>query len=154
MYEGSWQGDRTWSKPAETAHRIYEDATWRYRQHIPLKQCQKTTQSGWTDERNAKGSCIHWQQLWMCENYKSFPLLIHSKFGFKLTDLHCVRAPMVPIHLSVIDRPFVPHNLIPAQWSPVPCWSSRWPPDLPFNVPWVQDKGTQICIFFFSQKSQ
>jgi len=29
-------------------------------------------------------------------------------------------SPTVPMHLGLIDRPFVPHNLISAQESPVP----------------------------------
>jgi hypothetical protein len=35
-------------------------------------------------------------------------------------DLKWVRAPTVPMHLGLIVRPFVPHNLILAQESPVP----------------------------------
>jgi len=58
----------------------------------------------------------------------------------------------VPMHLGLINGPFVPHNLLSAQWSPVPCWSSRKPQDLTFNVLWVQEKGTQICILFFLSK--
>jgi len=27
VYGGSWQGDRTWPRPAGTAHQRYEDAT-------------------------------------------------------------------------------------------------------------------------------
>jgi hypothetical protein len=65
-----------------------------------------------------------------------------------------VRALTVPMHLGLISGPFVPHNLISAEGSPVPCYSSRWPPDLTFNALWVQEKGTQISIFFFSQNSQ
>jgi hypothetical protein len=65
-----------------------------------------------------------------------------------------VRVLTVPMPLGLIDGPFVPHNLLPAQWSPFPCQSSRWPPDLTFNVLWVQEKETQILIVFFSQKSQ
>jgi hypothetical protein len=58
------------------------------------------------------------------------------------------------MHLGSINWPFMPHNLIPAQCSPVPLSSSRWLPDLSFNVLWVQEKGTQIRIYFFSQKFQ
>jgi len=32
----------------------------------------------------------------------------------------CVRALTVPMHLGLIDEPFVPHNLISTQWSSVP----------------------------------
>jgi hypothetical protein len=32
--------------------------------------------------------------------------------GVGLIDLHWVRALMVPMHLGLIDRSFVPHNLI------------------------------------------
>jgi hypothetical protein len=37
-----------------------------------------------------------------------------------LIDLHWVQALTAPMHLSLIDRPFVPHNLITGQDSPVP----------------------------------
>ena len=63
-----------------------------------------------------------------------------------------VRALTVLMHLDPIKGPFVPRNLISTQWSPVPCWSSRWPPDLNFNVLWVQDKSTQISNLFFLPK--
>jgi hypothetical protein len=35
-------------------------------------------------------------------------------------DMQCVRALRVPMHISLIDRPFVPHNLTPDQERPVP----------------------------------
>jgi hypothetical protein len=35
-------------------------------------------------------------------------------------DLQWVPALTVPMHLGLIDRPFVPHNLISAQENPVP----------------------------------
>ena len=38
----------------------------------------------------------------------------------RLIDWHWVRALMVPMHPGLIDWPFVPHNLISAQDSPVP----------------------------------
>jgi len=31
-----------------------------------------------------------------------------------------VRALSVTMHLGLIDGPFVPHNMLSAQWSPVP----------------------------------
>jgi hypothetical protein len=37
-----------------------------------------------------------------------------------LNDLQWTRALTVPMHLGLVDRPFVPHNLILAQDSPVP----------------------------------
>ena len=37
-----------------------------------------------------------------------------------LIDLYWFRALMVPIHLDLIDGPFLPHNLISTQRSPVP----------------------------------
>jgi hypothetical protein len=35
-------------------------------------------------------------------------------------DLQWVRVPTVSMHLGLIDRPFVPHNLTSAQERPVP----------------------------------
>ena len=47
-----------------------------------------------------------------------------------------VRALTVPMHLGLINGSFVPHNLISAPGRPVPCYSSRWLPDLTFNDSW------------------
>jgi hypothetical protein len=45
-------------------------------------------------------------------------------------DLQWVQALMVPVDLGLVDRPFVPHNLIPAQESPGPSPKFQLPPDL------------------------
>jgi hypothetical protein len=55
--------------------------------------------------------------------------------------------------LDLINGPFVPLDVISSQESPVPLLKFQMAPQT-FNVLWVQEKGTQICIFFFSQKSQ
>jgi hypothetical protein len=47
--------------------------------------------------------------LWHLFNYKSKGLI----------DVYWVRALTVPIHVGLMDRPFVPHNLISAQERPV-----------------------------------
>jgi hypothetical protein len=45
---------------------------------------------------------------------------LDNQWGGSWIDLHWVWAPMVPMHPGLIDGPFVPHNLISAQESPVP----------------------------------
>jgi len=58
----------------------------------------------------------------------------------------------VQMHLGLIDRPFVPHNLISTQESPVPLQKFQMAPR--FNI-WMSSgskRGTQI-YFFFSLKS-
>jgi len=45
-----------------------------------------------------------------------------------LIDLHWVRAPMFLMYLGLIDGPFVPHNLISTQDSPVPLPNFQMPP--------------------------
>jgi hypothetical protein len=52
------------------------------------------------------------------------------------------------MYLDFINGPFLPHNLIPAQGSPVPCLSSRWQPDLNFNVLWVPEKEPRYTYSF------
>ena len=48
----------------------------------------------------------------------------------KLIDLHWVRAFAVPMNPGLTDCPFVPHNLISAQDSPVPLPKSQTAPRL------------------------
>jgi hypothetical protein len=57
-----------------------------------------------------------------------------------MTIIILVRALTVPMHLGLINGPFVPHNLISVPGSPVPCYSPRWFRHLTFNVLWVQEK--------------
>jgi hypothetical protein len=57
------------------------------------------------------------------------------------------------MHLGFIKEPLVPHNLISAQWSPVPYYRFRWTPDLSVNVLWDQEKERQVFILYFSQNS-
>ena len=49
-----------------------------------------------------------------------------------MIDLHWVQALTVPMHLGLIDRPFVPHILISAQESPVPLPKFQMAPRLNF----------------------
>jgi hypothetical protein len=58
-------------------------------------------------------------------------------------DLHLVQALTVPMHLGLIDGPFVPHNPISTQKSSVPVPK--------FQMSSGSKKGTQI-YFFFSLK--
>jgi hypothetical protein len=46
--------------------------------------------------------------------------LLRAEITRVLIDLQWVRAPTVPLHLCLIDGPFVPHNLISAHESHVP----------------------------------
>jgi len=56
------------------------------------------------------------------------------------------------MHLDCIDWPFVPHNLIAAQESPVPLPKFQMAPRLKILMPFGSKKGTQI-YFLFSLKS-
>jgi hypothetical protein len=58
---------------------------------------------------------------------------------------------MVPMHLGLIDGPFVPHNLISTQESPVPLLKFQFSPRLKnLNGLRVQERNPDIL---FSQKS-
>jgi hypothetical protein len=59
-----------------------------------------------------------------------------------------VRAVTVPMHGDLINGPFVPHNLISAQWSPVLAKLPDDPPDLTFNDLWVQEKEPRYAFSF------
>jgi hypothetical protein len=58
---------------------------------------------------------------------------------------------MVPMHLGLIDRPLVPHNLISTQESPAPLSNSQMAADNLFAF-WVQQRNPDIPSLF-SQKS-
>jgi len=60
---------------------------------------------------------------------------------------------MVPMHLGLIDRPFVPHNLITAQEIPVPLPKFQMAPTLNILMSCGSKKGTQIYYHFLSKKS-
>jgi len=47
---------------------------------------------------------------------------------------------MVPMHLGLIDKPFVPHNLISTQESPVPLLKFQMAPRLKCYWPQVPRK--------------
>ena len=66
-------------------------------------------------------------------------------------DLHWVSALTVPMHLGLIDGPFVPHNLISAQESPVPLTKFQMAPRLKISVSSTSKKGTQIYYPFLSK---
>jgi len=59
---------------------------------------------------------------------------------------------MVPMHLGLIDGPFVPLNLISTQKSPVPLLEFQMAPRLKILMSSGSKKGTQI-YFSFSLKS-
>jgi hypothetical protein len=67
-----------------------------------------------------------------------------------LIDLHWVRAFKVPMHLGLIDGPFVTHNLI-AQESPVPLPKFQMAPRLKILMSSRSKKGTQIYYPFLSR---
>ena len=58
--------------------------------------------------------------------------------------VYWVRALTVAMHLGLIDGPFVPHNLISAQKSPVPLPKFQMAPRLKTLKSSGSKKGTQI----------
>jgi hypothetical protein len=69
-------------------------------------------------------------------------------------DFQWVRAIKVTMPLGLIDRPFVPHNLISAQESPVPLPKFQMDPRLKILMSSGSKKGTQINFSFFLKKSR
>jgi len=55
------------------------------------------------------------------------------------------------MHLGLIDGPFVPHNLISTQESPVPLLKFQMAPRLKILMACGSKKGTQICFSFHSK---
>jgi hypothetical protein len=66
-------------------------------------------------------------------------------------DLQWVRAHKVPMHLGLIDRPFVPHNLLSAQESPVLSPKFQMAPRLKVLMSPGPKKETQIHCPFLSK---
>jgi hypothetical protein len=60
---------------------------------------------------------------------------------------------MVPMDLGLVDRPFVPHNLISAQENPVPLPKFQMAPRLKILMSSGSKKGTQIYYPFLSKSS-
>jgi len=60
---------------------------------------------------------------------------------------------MVPMHLGLIDEPFVPHNLISAPESPVPLLKFQMAPRLKIVIPSGSKKRAQIYFSFSLKKS-
>jgi hypothetical protein len=58
---------------------------------------------------------------------------------------------MIPMHLGLIDCPFVPHNLISTEESPVPLLKFQMAPRLKILMSFGSKKGTQIYFFFLSK---
>ena len=65
--------------------------------------------------------------------------------------MHWVRALTVPMHLDLIDWPFVPYNLISAQDSPVSLPKFQMTPRLKILIFSESKKGAQICYPFLSK---
>jgi hypothetical protein len=59
-------------------------------------------------------------------------------------DLHWVQALTVPMHLGLIDGPFVSHNLVSTQESPVPLPKFQMAPRFKTLMSSGSKKGTQI----------
>jgi len=55
------------------------------------------------------------------------------------------------MHLGLIDEPFVPHNLISTQESPVPLQKFQMAPSLKILMTSRSKKGTQIYFSFLSK---
>jgi hypothetical protein len=68
--------------------------------------------------------------------------------------LHWVRALTVPMHLGLIDSPFVPHNLIAAQESPVLLPKFQMASRLKILMSSGSKKGTPRYTILFCQKVQ
>jgi len=58
---------------------------------------------------------------------------------------------MVLMHLGLIDGPFVPHNQISNQESPVPLLKFQMAPRLKILMASGSEKGTQIYFSFLSK---
>jgi hypothetical protein len=58
---------------------------------------------------------------------------------------------MVPLNLGLIDRLFVPHNLISSQESPVPLLKFKMTPRLKILMTSGSIKGIQIYFSFLSK---
>jgi hypothetical protein len=56
--------------------------------------------------------------------------------------------------LGLIDRPFAPHNLIPAQESPIPLQKFQMFPDLKFEVLWFKERNPYILPFSLKTSRQ
>jgi len=65
-------------------------------------------------------------------------------------DLHWVRAFTVLMHLGLIERPLVPHNLMSVQESPIPLPKFQMASRLKILMPSGSKKGTQLYYPFFS----
>jgi len=63
-------------------------------------------------------------------------------------DLHWVPALTVPMHLGLIDRPFMPHNLLSAQESSVPLPKFQMAPRLKILMSSGSKKRTQTYYSF------
>jgi hypothetical protein len=66
--------------------------------------------------------------------------------------LQWIRALTLLMHLGLTDRPFVPHNLISAQESPVPLPQFQTAPRLKILMSSRSKKGTQIYFPFLSKR--
>jgi hypothetical protein len=60
---------------------------------------------------------------------------------------------MVPMHLGLIDRPFVPHNLISAQYSPVPLLKFQMAPKLKILMSTGSKKEPRYTYSFLSKST-
>ena len=60
---------------------------------------------------------------------------------------------MVMMHVGHINRPFVPHNLVSAQDSPVPLPQFQMAPRIKILIASGPKKGTRIYCYFFLKKS-
>ena len=69
-------------------------------------------------------------------------------------DFYWVRVLKVPMHLGLINGPFVPYNLIPAQESPVPLLKFQMVPRLKSLMSSGSKKGTKIYYFSLKKSQQ
>jgi hypothetical protein len=71
--------------------------------------------------------------------------------GCPLFDLHWVRALTILLHLGLLDGSFVPHNLISAQYSPVPLPQFQMAHRLKILMSFWSNRGSQIYYPFLSK---
>jgi hypothetical protein len=104
------------------------------------------SRSTWPRGRRRGSYAAHLLGLWG-------PILATAWMSARQIDEHWVRALTVPMHLGLIDGPFVPHNLISAQESPVPLPKFQMVPRLKILMSSMSNKGTQTYYSFLSKSA-
>ena len=104
-----------------------------------------------TDHHQVTTITLEYALEWSKETKEGWNWVGNIGTGVWSTDLLWVPALMVPMHLGLTDRPFVPHKLIPAQESPVPLPKFQIDLRLKILMSSGSKKGTQIHYPFLSK---